>query len=126
MSSTPARIKAATEPIHSEFVALSEEIFPGTNTTGVHLMRLVGSRSDRFEKRCEGDLVSDVVTELRDAERLCIDGPVVSDSSCSQGISRGLVDAAVQARAGEATHQYLVVQVLDTAAQRAVGLCWLC
>ena len=126
MSSTPARIKAATEPIHSEFVALSEEIFPGTNTTGVHLLRLVGSRPDGLEERCEGDLVGYVVTELRDAEPLCIDGLVVSDASCSQNVSRAFVGAAVQARAGEETHQYLVVQVLDTAAQRAVGLCWLC
>ena len=126
MLSTPATIEAATEPIHSDVVALREEIFPGTKTTGVHLLRLVGSRSDCFEDCCEGDLVGYVVTELLDAEPLCIDGLVVSDASCSQGISRALVGAAVQARADEATHPYFVVRVSDTAARRAVRLCWLC
>lgn len=87
MLSTPATIEAATELIHSEVVALREEIFPGTNTTGVHFLRLMGSRPAGFEECCEGDLVGYVVTELRDAEPLCIDGLVVSDASCSQGIS---------------------------------------
>ena len=87
MLSTPATIEAATEPIHSDVVALREEIFPGTKTTGVHSLRLVGSRSDRFEDCCEGDLVGHVVTELQDAEPLCIDGLVVSDASCSQDVS---------------------------------------
>ena len=87
MLSTQATIEVAPEPIHSDVVALREEIFPGTNTTGVHLLRLRGSRSDGLQERCEGDLVGYVVTELRDAEPLCIDGLVVSDASCSQGIS---------------------------------------
>ena len=126
MLSTQATIEVAPEPIHSDVVALREEIFPGTNTTGVHLLRLVGSRPDGLEERCEGDLVGYVVTELRDAEPLCIDGLVVSDASCSQNVSRAFVGAAVQAQADEATYPYFVVQVSDTAARRAVRLCWLC
>jgi hypothetical protein len=57
---------------------------------------------------------------------LCIDGLVVSDASCSQNVSRALVGAAVQAQAEEATYPYFVVRVSDTAARRAVRLCWLC
>ena len=97
MLSTPVTIEAATELIHSEVVALREEIFPGANTTGVHFLRLMGSRPDGLKERCEGDLVGYVVTELRDAKPLRIDGLFVSDASFSQGISRALVGAAVQA-----------------------------
>jgi hypothetical protein len=49
MLSTPVTIEAATELIHSEVVALREEIFPGANTTGVHFFEADGQSARRFK-----------------------------------------------------------------------------
>lgn len=57
----------------------------------MHSLRLVSSRSDRFEDCCEGDRVGHVVTELQDAEPLYIGGRGLPDASGSQGFSRALV-----------------------------------
>lgn len=119
MLSTQATIEVAPEPIHSDVVALREEIFPGTNTTGVHFLRLMGSRPAGFEECCEGDLVGYVATELRHAEPLCIDGLVVSDASCSQNVSRALVGAAVQA---EPMRQHTHISWFGCRTQRLEGL----
>lgn len=123
MLSTPAGIEAVIEPVYSEVVALHEGSFPGTNTTEVHLLRLVGSRPDSLEERCEGDVVGDVVTELQNDESLCIDDLGVSDVSCGQGTSRALVGAAVQVRADETALAYLLVRASNTADRGAVRLC---
>jgi ribosomal protein S18 acetylase RimI-like enzyme len=118
---SPATIDAGN-PSDAEAIALHDQIFPGTHSTGGRLFGLAGDRHDHFVARIEGEVVGYVVTELQYDGSLYIDYLGVSEACRGQGVGGALVATAMNARAHEASHADLTVRTSNSAARRLYAL----
>ncbi len=112
-----ATIEAGSS-IDVEAIALHDQIFAGTHSTGERLFGLDGDRHDRFVARVGREVVGYVVTELQHDGSLYIDYLGVSEAARGQGIGRALIATAMNARAHEASHADLTVRTSNIAARQ--------
>jgi ribosomal protein S18 acetylase RimI-like enzyme len=114
---SPATIEAG-KAIDVDAIALHDQIFAGTHSTGERLFGLDGERHDRFVARIGREVVGYVVTELQHDGSLYIDYLGVSEAVRGQGIGRALIATAMNARADDASHADLTVRTSLTAARQ--------